>query len=102
MKKIIAGKRYDTETAIRIADWEHGESGNFHHVYEALFKTQSGAWFLEYHGGALSRYAESTGPHTCSGSSGIRLLDIDEALAWCETHDVDADIIEQHFIVEDA
>ena len=102
MKRIIDGKRYNTETAQFIGNWEYAEPGNFHHVYEALYRTPSGRYFLEYQGGALSPYAVNNGPHCVSGSRGIRPLDAEEALAWCEDRDIDAEVIEKFFTVEDA
>ena len=99
MKKIIDGKRYDTETASLIGDWEFSELNDSHHVYEALYRTPNGAYFLWYQGGPASRYRVPGGSNTTSGSSGIHLMDAGEALAWCESHDVDAETIEAHFTV---
>lgn len=102
MKKIIDGRRYDTETAERIAEYEFGTSGDHHRVYESLYRTPRGRFFIEYAGGPMSKYAVSNGPHLVSGSSGIIPLSADEAREWCERHDVSADTIAQYFEVEDA
>lgn len=101
MRKVIDGKVYDTETATRIGVSEYGTSGDHKYCYEVLFKTPRGRWFLEYHGGALSRYAVSQGPNLVGGSSGIRVVDEAEALAWCEAAGFDASVIETHFTVEE-
>lgn len=102
MKKIIDGKRYDTETATQIGFWEFGTSNDHKHVYEALYKTPRNRFFLEYAGGAMSKYAIDQGPNLVGGSSGIRVLTSEEALEWCEQHELDPEEIEKHFPIEDA
>lgn len=101
MRKVIDGKVYNTETATKIGFTEYGTKGDYKYCHEALFKTPRGRFFLEYHGGALSRYAIDEGPHLVSGSSGIRLLTEPEALSWCEAAGFDASVIETHFTVEE-
>lgn len=97
MKRVIDGKIYNTETATRIGFTEFGCSGDHRYRREALFKTPRGRYFLEYTGGALSRYAVDHGPNLVGGSSGIRVLDEADALAWCESAGFDADTIAAHF-----
>mgnify|MGYP000963290162 CR=1 FL=1 len=101
MKRVIDGKIYDTATATCIGETEFGTSGDHKYCHEALFKTSRGRYFLEYHGGPLSRYAVDRGPHLVSGSSGLRLLDNDEALGWCEAAEIDPDTIARHFTLEE-
>lgn len=101
MKQVIDGKIYDTENATRIGFAEFGTSGDHRYCYEALFKTTRGRYFLEFHGGAMSKYAVDQGPHLVGGSSGIRLLDNDEALGWCEEHDIDVDVVARFFDLEE-
>lgn len=101
MKQVIDGKIYDTENATRIGFAEFGTSGDHRYCYEALFKTTRGRYFLEFCGGPLSRYAVDQGPHLVGGSSGIRVLDADEALAWCEAAEIDPDTIAEHFTLEE-
>lgn len=101
MKKIIGGKVYDTATATCIGETEFGASGDHRYFHESLFKTRAGRYFLEYHGGPLSRYAVEQGPNLVGGSSGVRLLDNDEALAWCEAAEIDPDTIAEHFTLEE-
>jgi hypothetical protein len=102
MKKVIDGKMYNTDTATAIANWDNGYGrGDFKWCDEDLFVTKKGAYFVWGQGGALSRWSES-----CSdgerGGSGIKVLTANEAREWCETHDVDADFIAEHFKVEEA
>jgi len=101
MKRVIDGKIFDTRTATRIGFTEFGTSGDHKYCYEALFKTPRGRYFLEYHGGPLSRYAVEQGPNLVGGSAGVRLLDNDEALAWCEAAEIDPDTIAEHFTLEE-
>ena len=101
MKRVIDGKIFDTRTATSIGFTEFGASGDHRYCYEALFKTPRGRYFLEYCGGAMSKYAVNHGPNLVGGSSGIRLLDNDEALAWCEAAEIDPDTIARHFTLEE-
>ena len=87
MKRIIAGKRYDTETSTEIAEWSNGHfRSDFHYCAEALYKTRRGAWFIAGEGGPLSKYSERVGS-MCSGGEGLTPLTPDEARQWLERHD---------------
>ena len=99
MKQIIDGKRYDTRTATEVADFWNGlGAGDFASLQETLYRTPRGRWFLVGHGGAQTRYAESSG-NTVYGSSRIIALTENEARAFCERH-ADADVYEQYFTAE--
>ena len=102
MKRIINGKIYNTETATLIANWSNGMYRNdFGYCYESLYVTKKGAYFVAGDGGALSRWSVSCGNGQVGGS-GIEALTEAEALEWCEVHDIDADVIEQHFSTDEA
>jgi len=102
MKAVKNGKLYDTEAATPIAEYWNGyDSGNFKYVEENLYKTRRGKFFLAAKGGALSAYAEECGNMKCAGSALIPMSD-DDALAWCERNAVKADIISEHFRLEEA
>lgn len=77
MKKIIDGKRYDTETAELIHKWRSSSSSDFKSCTEMLYRTKSGAWFLY-------------------GQGGIRPMVAGEALGWLEQHGGDKQI-EKYF-----
>ena len=102
MKAVIDGRLYNTATAEKIAEYASGGNGDFRAVSEALYRTQKGNWFLAGAGGPMTRWAESTGQNSYSGGSGIQIIDEDEALLWCERHDIDADTIAAHFALEEA
>lgn len=104
MRRVIEGKVYDTEKAIMVAEAEFGVSGDFRHWHEALYKTAKGNYFLYGEGGPMTKYARDLGNNTTGGSSAITPLSRQEALRWCEEHDVDAEVIEKEFgdMVEEA
>lgn len=91
MKRVIDGKRYDTETAQRIAEASStcGPS-DFRYWSEALYKTPRGAFFLHGKGGAMSRWSEPVGSDARGGGSGILPMSVEDAREWCEANEVDA------------
>lgn len=103
MKKIINGKKYDTEKAEMIAEYWNGlGTDDFDNITEKLYRTKKGNWFLWGSGGAFTDYAVLHGNST-SGSSDIRALTAKEALDWCtKTDNVEA--AEKYFSeeIEDA
>lgn len=101
MKKIINGKKYDTNTAELVAQWENDYPQNdFNYCSEDLYKTTNGRWFTCGEGGPMSAYAESSGNST-TGGEGLRPLTDEEARQWLEDHNC-PDELEEHFSVEDA
>lgn len=104
MKRIINGKRYDTETAEIVADvGSHGTSfSDFAHHDTQLYRTKRGNWFVAGEGGPLSQWSRSVG-NGYSGGSGIHVLSADEARALLEQHH-ETEALEQYFgsVVEDA
>jgi len=107
MKRIINGKRYDTDKAICIGGYDHGSypgSGDFSHWSAELYMTpRSKNYFLAGEGGAMTRFAR----HCADGSScgGSKLIPIgrEDALEWAERY-LDNDTIEEYFSdeIEDA
>ena len=96
MRKVINGKRYDTETAEVVGEWGNGYGrSDFHWCQETLYVTAKGAFFLHGEGGGLSRYSESYGDSTGSGET-IVPMGRDEAQQWCEEHD-QVDALEEYF-----
>ena len=96
MKKIINGKKYDTETATKLASWDNGIYGNdFRSCSEELYKKKTGEFFLFGEGGPMSTYSKTRG-NTTSGSSEIIPLTSIEAAEWFEEKG-DADDYESVF-----
>lgn len=86
MKKIVDGKLYNTKSAELFCEYSFSNPSDFKHVYEALYKTLKGQYFIEYSGGPMSQYRECCGQNEWSGSSGIRLVSDDEAKIFIEEH----------------
>ena len=105
MKRIIDGKRYNSETATKVADVSPSgfSRGDFQYEDTWLYRTKAGRWFLAGNGGPMSRWAHSIGLNGYSGGEGIQVLDEDEARALLEQHG-ETEAIEKHFsaVVEDA
>lgn len=96
MRKIIDGKKYDTETAEQVGEWDNGLCGNdFNYVYEALYRKRTGEFFLYGEGGAMSKYCESRGDWWGSGEE-IAPISEEAACKWAERH-LDADCYESIF-----
>lgn len=101
MKKIIEGKRYNTDTAEKIANfWNGCFQSDFNHESERLYRTKLGNWFIHGEGGALSAYSVSyQGGRSLGGGEDIRVLSAAEARKWLELHN-EADAIEKWFALE--
>lgn len=96
MKKIINGKRYDTDTAKEMGHDSYSNPSDFNHWEEILYRKNTGEFFLYGAGGARSRYAVSTGQNWWSSGEKIIPLTLDAAKSWCEEH-LDADAYEEIF-----
>lgn len=84
MKKIINGKKYDTETAGLICSRDFSlEVGSFGYYSETLYKKKTGEFFLYGEGGALTKYAEITANGMKGGERIIPLTE-EQAKAWAE------------------
>ena len=96
MKKIINGKRYDTDTATLIGSASYGYPSDFEYWAEDLYRKKTGEFFLYGEGGPMSRYFRSTGQNQWSGGEEIRPLSLKEAQEWAEKY-LDADEYEEVF-----
>ena len=97
MKKIIKGKKYDTETSELVAEWEADFLPNdFYWYREQLYKKRTGEYFVYGEGNGLSRYATPVG--LSGGKWGCAIIPIgyDEAREWLEEKG-DADQYEAEF-----
>lgn len=104
MKSIINGKRYDTETATLVHDWDNGRSSSdFGHRSKTLYRTKRGAWFLLHEGGASTDMARSCGNNSYTGSSSIEPISEEDARGFLESHG-GTKAMEEHFAdkIEDA
>lgn len=99
MKRIINGKRYDTDTARSMgADNYRGSVTDFQWWREELFRKQTGEFFLYGEGGPSTKYAKSVGLNEWTGGERIMPLSYEEARQWAEKH-LDAEEYESIFDV---
>jgi hypothetical protein len=101
MKKVINGKVYDTEKATLIGEYRFSNPTDFYYYEEALYKSKKGQFFIAGEGGAMTKYAEALGNGSTGSGDGMELLSPEEALDWCENHDIDSDVIAQNFELEE-
>jgi hypothetical protein len=107
MKRIIDGKRYDTETA----DWVAAVGSDtcsvtdFGYWEAALCRTPRGRWFLAGKGGGMTMFAESVGGGGSRGGEGIIPISEREARERLERggfgYDYE-DALERWFAIEEA
>ena len=97
MKKIINGKKYDTETAKAVGTYDNGHSSSdFQWLEETLYLKKTGEFFLGGSGGAMTRYSRQCSDITFPGGWNIVPLSIMEAKQWGERH-LDATAYEDIF-----
>lgn len=96
MKKIINGKKYDTETATEVGSyWNYRGNTDFSHVYEVLYRKKTGEFFLYGEGGPNTRYRQCYGSGYGSGEKIIPYTR-EEAMEWAEEN-LDAEEYEEIF-----
>lgn len=85
MKKIINGKKYDTETAHEVGSWDNGlYSSDFGMMAETLYRKLTGEYFIYGYGGPATRYAEAEGNGSYGYGESIEPLTVDAAMSWAE------------------
>lgn len=100
MKRIINGKRYDTDTAKFIKTYSSGLSiSDFRYYDESLYLKKTGEFFLYATGNGASKYAGQYGDLRGPGEK-IVPLTLYEAKAWVEKIE-DPDLYEELFDVEE-
>lgn len=84
MRKIINGKRYDTDTATLLGGTSYGCIGDLTYWAESLYRKKTGEYFLCGVGGPGSKYSRHIGPDRLVGWTEIRPLSLQEAQEWAE------------------
>ena len=84
MKKIINGRRYDTDTAKILGSAGYSHPGDFNYWRETLYVKKTGEFFLHGFGGPLSKYARSIALNEWTGGEEIIPLSLEEAQKWTE------------------
>ena len=85
MRKIINGRKYDTETAQCIDYCDSGYTRrDFKYYEETLYRKKTGEFFLCGEGGGLSKYAEYV--PNCGYTYGENIIPLseEEAMEWME------------------
>ena len=97
MRKIINGRKYDTDTAQELGYYSnYGSWNDSNHFEETLFRKKNGEFFLYGEGGPTTKYREPEGQNGWTGGSRITPLSVDRARDWAEKH-LDADEYESIF-----
>jgi hypothetical protein len=96
MKKIINGKKYDTETARIVGTWCYGNENDFDYIEETLYCKKTGEYFLYGEGGALTEYCVVVGNNTRCAGARIMPYSLEEAQEWGMSH-LDVDQFEAEF-----
>lgn len=87
MKKVIEGKRYDTETALKVCEIFEGYRGDFNHLDCTLYQgKRSKAFFLAGYGGAMTVFSSRSPDGSYGGNSDIIPLTDDQAKVYCERY----------------
>ena len=95
MKRIIEGKTFNTETAVKVCATGNGLNPNdFAHERSALYVTKKGAWFIAGRGGPSSRFARKISTNGRTDGEGIIVLSREAALTECEKYGDAADVEE--------
>ena len=96
MKKIINGKKYDTETATMVGEYWNGYgSEDFNYLVEELYVKKNGEYFLVGKGGPLTKYVEYYGNNRTYGEEIIPMT-LEKAKNWA-VKNMDADLYEEIF-----
>ena len=86
MKKIIDGKRYDTDTAKAVGYDSYSNPRDFNFWEETLYQKKTGEFFLHGEGGPNSKYAKTCGLNEWSGGEKLIPLTYRAASDWAEKH----------------
>lgn len=102
MKKVINGKRYNTETAKKLAGWESDQDyRGLYHEEEELYCTKAGNYFLYCYGGAGSKYNQQVGSNEWASGELIQPISEERARKWAEER-LDGDEYEMIFGVPES
>ena len=96
MKKVINGRRYDTDAAKEMGSASFSNRRDFNYWAETLYRKNTGEFFLYGEGGPRSRYAEVVGQNEWSGGEKIIPLSLEAAQKWAEEN-LDAEGYEKIF-----
>lgn len=97
MKRVIDGKRYDTETANKLFEYQGGDGrGDLDWHCTALYRTKRGVFFIAGQGNARSLWAQRYDSGASGPGFGIRVLSDDSARSLLERFN-QIDLLEEFF-----
>ncbi len=97
MKRIIKGKKYDTETATKLGyACSNASRNDFSFWEEELYRKKTGEYFMYAFGGPATGYAELCGNNCWKSGERIYPLTIEKAKEWAERY-LDVDEYEEIF-----
>lgn len=98
MKKIINGRKYDTDTAREIAYWNNGAGlRDFNLVEKTLYRKKTGEFFLYIYGGPETEYAEEDpAGYNWTGGGRIEPISFEAGMKFAEEN-MDVDEYEKEF-----
>lgn len=82
MKKLIDGRRYDTDAAKMLGSYTFLTPDNPAYWKETLYRKRTGEYFLHGCGGSMSRYAEPAGGSDWTDGEKLFPMTPDEAKEW--------------------
>lgn len=101
MHKRIDGKRYDTETAKRLAYWDNDKAYNDLFYYaETLYVKRTGEYFLHLEGGPRTNLARWLSDETVIGGDEIVPITETGARVWLAIKKADSAIIEHNDVMK--
>lgn len=86
MKKIIDGKKYDTDSAKLIESYQYGNYGDFHWYSEELYQKKTKEFFLHCEGGPCSKYGEPISNNQIGWGAFIEPISETRAKEWLEIY----------------
>lgn len=95
MIKVIDGKRYNTDTAQLVYEYDNGRlTSDFSYRSKGLYRTKNGAWFIHHFGGAMTDMAVPVGNNGMGASADIEPVDDDDAFGFLQAHSNERDALE--------
>lgn len=92
MRKMIAGKSYDTATAEEV--FRHDNSlgpDDFRFRAKTLFRTRNGRWFLFHQGGPMTDMAQPSGGNGHCAGQDIEAISEEDAFGFIQAHSEESD-----------
>ena len=97
VRQVVDGKVYDTDKGELVAEYVYGNPSSFDWVYEGLYRSNNGRWFVLGKGGAATQYGCQEAPNWWRAGRMIMPVSESGALEWCVRHRIDAEVIARYF-----